>query len=121
MTEIACLSWLYLQTHALRIIIQQYMYQFLSCYILVLFQILDCCLLKIIDACQSITTKTWQCLEQTSFFKSMSSSSQYFFKSKIVSQTSFSRNVFPYLCMCRISIITVIFFKACVHYLLFFH
>ena len=84
--------------YALRMTILLYIYSFLSCYIFAFFKILCRCPPKIIDACLPITTKIWECLEQMSFFKSMSSSCQYFFKSKLLSQASL-RNVFPSLHM----------------------
>ena len=120
MTEILFQLVLFTKKYALRIIIPQYMYPFLSCYIFALFQILGHCPPKIIDASLPITTKILECVVQTSFFKSMSSSSQYLFKSKILSQASFLRNVFFCPCICRTSVITIIFFKACVHYFSFF-
>ena len=80
---------------------------------------MDRCTPRITDACLSIT-KIWECLEQTSFFNSMSSSSQYFFKSKLLSQASFLRNVLTSLHVSHFNDYNHLFLKLVSAIFLFF-
>ena len=121
LTDVVCLSWLYLQKqHALRNINPRYMYSFLSCYILALF--LNFGLLPSENyRCMPVHNKQKMGMPWTNVILQIN----FFIQSILLevknSSTSILlKNVFPCLYMCPISMITIIFFIACVRYFSFF-
>ena len=101
-----------LKRYALRIITQQYVYPFLSCYTLALFKILDSCLPEILDAHNNKNMRmSWtnSILHIKVFILSILPLSQKFFH-RYLSQERFP-HVFAYVAL-QWSQFHIIFFKS---------